>query len=115
MYKDDPGVYYSSHGTPVSETLAREAGFDVGLFARRKLLKDRLAQAQEQITKDLEMAVESRVVVVGRGGFSVVDIGHGRHQLLDPDGELLTPQWLPLEQARGLLDQLVPEDEPKAD
>lgn len=109
MYKDEPGFYLSGQGTPVGEDLAREAGFDVAQLGKKRAIKEKMAEAQARILADMELAQEGRKVLAERQGFQLVDIGYGRHQVLGPDGILLTPQWLPLEQGQQLFEQLVPE------
>lgn len=109
MYKDEPGFYLSGQGTPVGEELAKEAGFDVAQLGKKRAIKEKLAEAQSRIIQEMELAQEGRKVVVERQGFQLVDIGYGRHQVLGPDGILLTPQWLPLEQGQQLFNQLVPD------
>ncbi|MGH6866839.1 MAG: hypothetical protein ACREDO_11885 [Methyloceanibacter sp.] len=47
-------------------------------------------------------------VVAERGGFTVTDVGLGRHSVRDPEGNVLTPQSVTREQAISLLAKLAP-------
>lgn len=108
MYVDAPGVYLNSHGTEVSEALAQQAGYPTEDLGRQRVMKERMAQATEAIAREMGIAPKEKKVVKEKGGFKVIDIGIGRHQIEDPDGAVLTPQPLPLEQATRLLEELVP-------
>lgn len=106
MYVDSPGVYLSNHGTPVSESLAAEAGFDVERHRREKIIRERTSEAEEAIRKELAQGEATRRVVIEKDGFKVLDLGLGRHQLLSPTGDVLTTQMLPLKVAQDLLEAL---------
>jgi len=109
MYVDTPGVYLNAFGSEVAEEMAKTAGFDVGILAKKRLKNERMAAAMSAIEKELQGSEESmEVVVAEREGFTIVDIGIGRHHLKDPDGNVLTPTAQPLEAAKLLMDQLVP-------
>lgn len=112
MYLDDPGRYLNAHGTEVGVDLARRAGFDVDKQVKERQLKKRLAEAYAKIHSEMQMGEASRIVVREKGGFAIRDIGLGRHELVSPDGDVLTDpeKPLPLEQANALLDQLVPDE-----
>lgn len=117
MYVDDPGVYYNEHGTQVDEQLARQAGFPVDEQVKKRELKKRLKAAHDAIMKELQVAAETKVVVKEKKGFSIVDIGLERHQILSPEGDVLTEHPLPRAEAEKVLDMIVPDDEkeePKA-
>lgn len=108
MYLEEPGKYLSAHGTPVSEKLAKEAGMDTEKFRKQRIVTEKMAEHRQKVLAELEIAQQDRVVVAEQGGFSVVDLGQDRHQVLDPDGTVLTAEPLPKEAALGLLDQLAP-------
>lgn len=113
MYLDLPGVYYNSYELPVSETLAASAGFDIVKFGKMKKRREQLALAMEAIDMDLEMQDfnEAHEIVLERGGFSVVNIGLGRHIIKDPEGGKLVDRPLTLEEAKAALEKLVPTPE----
>ena len=115
MYVDDPGVYLSAHGTPVSEGLAQSAGYDIAKFAKERKLKERLKQAHASIQKELEMESaksDNRIVVKEKSGWKVTDIGLGRHNVQDPEGNVMHKGHLTGEQALSLIEQLVPDPPP---
>lgn len=109
MYKDTPGVFLSIQGTEVSAELARMAGYSVDKLLKQREMRRLLSVAEAEIRARLETAEESAKIVLEKGGFTVLDIGLGRHRVLGPDGDPITNEVLPLEQATLLLDQLVPE------
>lgn len=113
MYLDDPGQFLSKAGNPVSLDLARKAGYDVDGLTKQRLLRQRLVEAEAKIRAELEVGEENRKIVLEKGDFRVLDIGFGRHQVLHKDGEVLTQEPLPLEQAKMLLNELSPEGELK--
>ena len=115
MYVDTPGVYLNAFGTPVSDQLAKEAGYDVEKFGKDKLKRERMAKAMTAIEAELAIADEvgKKNVIEEKGGFKIVDLGVGRHYVEDAEGNRLNSIPLPVEQARVLLAQLVV-DVPKA-
>lgn len=109
MYKSEPGVYLSAYGSPVSDTLAQRAGFDVVKLGKAKKRRELMAKAAYMIDQDLDADDErTKKVVKERNGYTVTSIGLGRHVIQDPDGQRLTPQNLTKEQAELLFDELVP-------
>lgn len=113
MYLDTPGDYLNAFEGPVSEQLAKEAGYDVEKYGKEKIKRIRMAQAKEAIEAELNNADVTNEVVREKNGFKVVDIGLGRHKVEDPDGNTLTAVYLPKEQAFFLLDQLAPDPVPE--
>lgn len=117
MYVDEPGIYRNAYGTEVSADLAKEAGYDVERLGKERARFERRAAALDAIDKELEHedARAMKEVVAEKGGFKIIAIGLGRHQLEDPDGQTLTAAPIPLEQAQVLLNRLVPDpkEEPK--
>lgn len=110
MYVDSPGHYLNAFGNPVPEQLAKEAGFDVEKHAKERKRRERMQEAKDAIDAELaEINEENAVVVKEKGGFKVVDIGLGRHNVLDPDGNRLNPVPLSLDLAEKLVDRLVPD------
>lgn len=111
VYVDDPCQFLSVHGHPVSEDLARNAGFDVEAYKKKCAYKQRLADAADAIRAELEADVdeETHKVVEERQGFKVISLGMGRAKVVDPDGAPLHKEGLTEEQAKKLLVQLTPE------
>lgn len=107
MYVDEPGIYRNAFEHIVSDDLARAAGFDVEKYAKDRLYRERMAAAKEAIEVELSKASEV-VEVEERGGFKVLDIGLGRHNVTDPEGRVLNAEPLPKDIASALLKRLVP-------
>lgn len=125
MYKDDPGVYLNAFGKPVPAAIAQQAGFDVERLGRLRNRKLAIQRATDAIGVEMDMVDKAaRTSVYSAGNYRVVDIGAGRHQIEDADGNNLTPhQTLTIEMARRVCDQMheaeiaanpPPEDEPLA-
>lgn len=115
MYVQKPGYYYNAFGTEVAEQLARESGFDVDTHLRARRKNEMMSDAMQKIEAELEQnnreLGKEEVVVEERGGFKIIDIGLGRHQLKSPDGDILTPIPIPLEQAKAVFEQIAPKVE----
>ncbi len=117
MYIDTPGVYLNAYGTPVSEQLAKEAGYDVERYSRAKLAKDLVAKAKAEIEAQIAgTAGFVQKVIVSAAGFEVVQVNdYGGHIVRSPDGQVLTPFAMPLEGAKALLGGLAPGVEQKGE
>lgn len=112
MYADDPGKFLNAHSAPVSDELAKEAGFDVEKLAKERLKKARKEQAYQMI--DAELSSDSDVkseVVEEKNGFKLLNTGAGRHHVEDPDGNRLSSFPLSLEDAQRLLSGMVQMEE----
>lgn len=108
MYVDDPGVYLTAHGDPVKPDLAEAAGFPVAEQVREHEIKTALENAQKQVLEKFGEAQGKIKVVKERGGFRILDIGLGRHNVLTTGGDVLNKEPLTLELAQVLLDNLAP-------
>lgn len=110
MYVDDPGKFLTAHGTPVTDILAKEAGYDVEKLAKDRVKKSRKEQALQMI--DAELADDKDVkedIVEEKNGWKIITTGLGRHHLIDPDGNRLTSVPQPLEAAQKLLNGMAGE------
>ncbi len=110
MYIDDPGVYLNAYGTPVSEQLAKEAGYDTERWSRQKLAKDLIAKAKSEIEAQISgTSGFVQKVVLSAGGFDVVAVNdYGGHVVKAPDGQVLTPYAMPFEACKALLSGVAP-------
>lgn len=109
MYVDTPGVFLTAHGKDVSEQIAAEAGYDVAKLMKERIRRERIDQATKLISKELEDEkdlVEN--VVEEREGWKLVSTGLGRHNVVDPDGNILNRSPLVLDSAKRLFDGMAP-------
>ena len=107
MYRDDPGIFLSAFGTPVTDDLAATAGFAIERLSKARLKKERLKVAAQEVERQLADEEKARNTIVRtEKGFSIVDIGLGRFNVRDPDGNVLTVAPLSRELAEGLLSGL---------
>lgn len=113
MYIDEPGVFLNAFGTQVHTSLAEHAGFDIVLLGKERLKRERMAIARKSIEDELELpeyTIVEKEIIAERGGFVIVHIGLGRHIVEDPDGGKLVENPLTLEEAKIVLDQMVPQE-----
>lgn len=111
MYVDTPGVYLNANELPVTDEIASEAGYKVEQLAKEKLRMQRKAQAGALIDKELSDETSTEEVeVADRNGFKIVSIGMGRHNVKDPDGNIINAHPLPLEMAQKLLSGMAGEE-----
>lgn len=115
MYVDSPGVYLNAHGKEVSIELAKAAGFPVETHVKQRQIKERMATAIDQIKREMEAVPEEKRVILERKGFTMIDIGLDRYQVLAPDGDVLTKNPMSKREAEIVFSQLVPEDENDTD
>lgn len=107
MYVDAPGKYINAFGKEISETLAKEAGFEVERYAKDRRRREMLAKAAQAIDSELESVEEPKAaVVLEKEGFKVLDIGYGRFNVNDPDGNMLNATPLSQELAEKLVERL---------
>jgi hypothetical protein len=90
MYLDDPGVYLNAFATEVPEEFAAQAGFPVEKYAKLKLRRVKMAQAQALIDAELMADEDVRKVLKVINGFQLIKLPMDRYQILDPDGVALT-------------------------
>lgn len=106
MYRDTPGVYLNAFAKEVPDSLAKEAGFPVQEYARKRVAKERMAKAMTAIEAELAVPAEDRPVLAERGGYKVVGLGLGRAHLTDEDGNALTQEPVAADYALKLLEEL---------
>ncbi len=112
MYIDTPGVYLNAFGKEVPEAVAKGAAFDTETLGKERVKRERMAEAMTAIEIELELAVtaEEETILWERGGYRVVKLSHGKAYLFDDENNKLTPIAIPQEEAKLLLDHLVPEE-----
>lgn len=107
MYVDAPGEYLTAHAVPVPDDIAQAAGYDVARLAKERLRNQRKAQASAIIDRELaDDANTNEECVDVRNGFHLVSIGMGRHNVKDPDGNILNAHPLPKEGAQKLFNAM---------
>ena len=112
MYIDTPGVFLNTFGKEVPEKIARQAHFDVEELGKEKQKRERMAKAMTAIEIELELAItaDEETILWERGGYRVVKLSHGKAYVFDDENNKLTPIAIPQEEAKLLLDHLVPEE-----
>ena len=117
MYMDTPGVFLNAFGKEVPEAVAKGASFDVETLGKERLKRERMREAMTAIELELELAnsAEEENVLETRGGYRVVKLALGNAYVYDDENNKLTPIAIPQEEAKLLLDHLVPEEKEKAD
>lgn len=104
MYADDPGIYLSAHSLPVSEEIAKEAGYDTEKLGKERLRKERRLAAMEAIDKDLEDVKDMGEKIIKEDeGFKLVHIGLERYVVRDPEDNQLNKGVLTQVQGEKLL------------
>ena len=94
MFLDEPGLFYTELGDPLSDKEAEAAGFDVGHLSVERIKREQLAEAKrkideqfakeaDRIDKDPEPAEDEsgalvRIDRVARGSFNVVEASTGK-------------------------------------
>lgn len=113
MYVDESGKYLSAHSRPVSDAIAKEAGYDIEKLAKDRLKMERKAHAMslidDELSDDKDVKEES---VHERNGYRVITTGLGRFHVLDPDNNRLTAAPVSKEIAMKLFNGMAGE-EPK--
>ena len=110
MYYDQPGVWYNEHGSEVTPALAKIAGFDTIILLKERTKRERMAQAAAAVAKEFEGEEPSDEVVKEKNGFKLVHIGLDRHNIVDPDGNVLNKNHLTRAEGVKVLAALVPDE-----
>lgn len=121
MYRQEPGVYYTSTGIEVPESLAQRAGFDTAVHAKARRKRETLAAFaakldREEGLEEAEIAARPKEFAYEADGFKVVALGGGRHTVEDSDGNVLTGKgkYITLEVATKLVDEMAASQRSKA-
>lgn len=110
MYKQKPGYYYNAHGHEVSEAFAKMAGYDVDRHKLERRRQEAIGAAARAYDSEQEKLTQANIreVVKEKNGYKVVNIGHGRHLVEDPDGNVLTQGvTLTADMALGILEHML--------
>lgn len=110
MYYDQPGIWYNEHGTEVTPLLAKSAGFDTTSLLKERTKRERMAAAAEAVAKQFEGEEHTDEVVKEKNGFKLVHIGLDRHNIVDPDGNILNKNHLTRAEGVKVFAALVPDE-----
>lgn len=114
MYVDQPGVYMNAHGHAVADNIAREAGYDVEKLGKERVRRERIAAASAAIDQEFhDTKDQDDIVVRCVDGWKLVSFGFGRHNVVDPDGNVLNKMPLSLEMGEKLFASFAPQVEEK--
>jgi hypothetical protein len=112
MYFDAPGYYYDEHSNSLSEDFAEQAGFPVKDHAKDRFKREKMKAFMSQVDRSLAEAEEAqdKEVVAEKGGYKILAMAYGTALVVDENDQRITPLPIPMIQAKGLLDALVPSD-----
>lgn len=111
MYVDSPGKFADAHGNPVPDSIAAESGYDTEKLGKERLRLERKRQANALIDKELADEADTvEKTLSERNGFKLVTIGLGRHNVRDPEGNILNSQPMAKEPAQRLWAAMAGED-----
>lgn len=88
MYKNEPGIFYDMRGGLVSDTLARECGFDVAKLKREADRKGKVSDAMQSIEAEFSDADE-REVLFAKGDYKVIAAAKGFADIFDVEGNMM--------------------------
>ncbi len=121
MYKDSPGEFHDVLGDPVTQDVARAAGFDVDRLLRERQKQERILAMRAQIeweyegvskTVEQEMLRESSPeaangqLVTETDSFTLQDRGQGWYDVRDKDGSPVNPKAMREGEANAFLEEL---------
>jgi hypothetical protein len=120
-YSDEPGVYYTMKGVPVSDEIASEARFDVEAGRkerrRRELYDEAREKADRQVEEEMEKidqdggAPATNVPPPAGTNLSMVHRGGGRYEIQDPEGNSVLDGTLTKKEAKAFLAEMGQEEE----
>jgi hypothetical protein len=111
MYRDTPGVYLNAFAKEIPAHLAKEAGFPVEDYSRKRLAKEKMGAAMAAIEAELATGEgEQQEILAEAGGYKVVALGLGRAKLFDTEGNALTEEPMAKDYALKLLAELTGEE-----
>jgi len=112
MYYDKPGYYYDEHTNAVADNFAEAAGFPVAEHAKERYKQEKLADFTTEINRRMAEAEDAadKEVLEQKGEYKILKMAYGTAIVVDGEGHKITPMPIPLPQAKGLLDALVPSE-----
>lgn len=112
MYWDAPGYYYDEHSNHLAEEFADAAGFPTKDHAKARFKAEKMTAFMAQVDKSLADAEEAqdKEVLAEKGGYRILAMAYGTAIVVDENDKRVNPMPIPIAQAKGLLDALVPSD-----
>lgn len=108
MYKDQPGVYYDTHGKELPEHMAKLAGFDVNKMAKARAKREAIKAFEDRLSAELAAEFDDVVVLKEAGDWQVIAMPMDRAKIVDKEtGQAVTAVPMPRADAMVLLDNLV--------
>lgn len=111
MYLNEPGVYRSAHDKIIPMEIAAEAGYPVEALEKERKKRAAIATATQAIETEFNSASDLKnELVADAGGYKLIHIGLGRHNVTDADGNVLNSRPLTEQEGRGLYQKLAGKD-----
>lgn len=108
-YNDTPGIYYDDRGVPISQKLAREAGFnvdrDMRLQQKNSLLEQRRKELEREFAED-EAKLMQQVNDESEDGLEIRTLEAGGYAVFREGMALTQGQVLTYDQAAALVEDL---------
>lgn len=112
MYHDQPGDYFDERGLPLSDDVAKAAGYDVVKYAREKEKLSKLSTYKRVLDAEYASAEEAIAQAMSDGDNVVArHVGGGQYLLFDPDGNKLLKKPVNREEAALLIGEFGTFDE----
>ena len=105
MYFDNPGHFYTAHGSELPAEIAAECGFNVVALLGERRKREMGAKALAEIAKLFVNDQKKFDVVEEKGPFKLVDTGQDQWDVYDGENKL-NPTPLVNAVAKGLFDRL---------
>lgn len=83
MYKDEPGVYYDTHGRKVPEHLADIAGFDTKRNAKSRRKHEAMKDFERKLAQELALEADEEIILAENSEYRVVALPMERAKIVD--------------------------------
>lgn len=106
MYHDSPGEYFDEKGKPLTDEIAKSAGYDVASLKKEREKQDKMKAFRAKL--DAEYAAKEDAIAreMGESLYKVKHVGGGQYAILSADGERITQHALSRDEAEKLLTEL---------
>lgn len=108
MYKDVPGEYFDINDEPVSESMARAAGYDVDRLETERKKREKIEAARRDIEEEFEAQskVMEQLLDSRSESYAARHVGGGKYGIFDAEGTRLTHRPMNKAEAEGLIKKL---------